>query len=310
MITKYSKIFIAGHNGMVGSSIFRVLKKKGYKRIITIPKSKLNLLNQQKVINFFLKFKPDVTISAAGKVGGIIANSKFKAEFIYENLMIQTNLIHSSYISGVKNFIFLGSSCVYPKLCKQPIKENYLLSSNLEETNDAYAIAKISGIKMCEEYRKNYNLNYFSLMPCNLYGPNDNYDINNSHFIPALIKKIYNYKLKKTNEIKIWGSGKPKREVLYVDDIANACLFFLKKKPKHSLINIGSGKDKTILEYAKIICKILKVKPKFAFDKRKPNGTPRKCLDINLSKNYGWKAKTDLHDGLKLTIQNFIKKKI
>ena len=227
-LKKNSKIFIAGHNGMVGSAILRHFKRKNYKKIIIKNKNELNLLDQKKTYNFLKKIKPDFVIIAAAKVGGILANQNYKANFIYENLMIQSNLINASYLSGVKKLIFLGSSCIYPKYSKQPIKEEYLLSGKLEATNDAYAIAKIAGIKMCESYNQQYKLNYICLMPTNMYGPNDNYDLNNSHFFPALIKKIYTAKIKKKNYVQIWGNGKAKRELMYVDDIADACEFFLK----------------------------------------------------------------------------------
>ena len=220
--------------------------------------------------------------------------------------MIQTNLIHSSFLSGVKKLILLGSSCVYPKYANQPIKEEYLLSGALEETNDSYAIAKIAGIKMCESYNKQYNLDYICLMPTNLYGPNDNYDLNNSHFYPALISKIYDAKIKKKKFINIWGNGRPLRELLYVDDLADACEFFLKRKTKHFLINIGSGKEKSILEFAKFIMKKLRVDMKIKFDKTKPNGTPRKKLNTKLAENYGWKAKTNLEKGFDLTFKDFL----
>ena len=229
-LNKNKKIFVAGHTGMVGSSILRLLKRKKYQKIYTIKSSKLNLLNQQKTLNYLKKIKPDYVIISAAKVGGILANNNSKADFIYQNIMIQTNLIHASYLVGVKKLIMLGSSCVYPKYATQPIKEKYLLSGALEETNDAYAIAKIAGIKMCEAYNKQYGLGYLCLMPTNLYGPNDNYDLNDSHFYPALISKIHQAKIKKKKILKIWGDGKPLRELLYVDDLANACEFFLKKK--------------------------------------------------------------------------------
>ena len=220
--------------------------------------------------------------------------------------MIQTNIIHSSYLAGVKKLILLGSSCVYPKYANQPIKEGYLLSGALEETNDAYAIAKIAGIKMCESYNNQYNLNYLCLMPTNLYGPNDNYDLKNSHFYPALISKIHEAKVKKKKFINIWGNGKPLRELLYVDDLADACEFFLKKKTNHTLINIGSGKEKTILGFAKFIIKKLNIDIKIKFDKKKPNGTPRKRLNMNIAKSYGWKSKTDLETGFDLTYKDFL----
>jgi GDP-L-fucose synthase len=305
---KGSKIFIAGHNGLVGSAIFRYFKKKGYKNIFIRNHNLLNLKNQSATHKYLKTIKPDVVIIAAAKVGGILANQKYKAQFIYDNLMIQANLIHGSYLSGVKKLIFLGSSCIYPKFSRQPINEKYLLSGKLEETNDSYAIAKIAGIKMCESYNKEYNTNYICLMPTNLYGPNDNYDLNNSHFYPALISKIYRAKMKGESTIKIWGNGKAKRELMYVDDLAFACEFFLRKKTKHSLINIGSGEEKTILDYCKFLMKQMNVKLKIKFDKNKPNGTPRKLLDTSLAKKYGWRSKINLLKGFKLTYNDFLKK--
>ena len=309
-LKKNSKIFVAGHKGMVGSSIVRYLKKKKYKNILTADKKDLDLLDQLNTQKFLMKKKPHFVIIAAAKVGGIMANNNYKAEFIYQNLQIQSNLIHSSYLAGVKKLIFLGSSCIYPKFSKQPIKEEYLLDGKLEKTNDAYAIAKIAGVKMCESYNQQYGLNYISLMPTNLYGPNDNYNLKNSHFYPALISKIYQAKIKKKNTIKIWGNGKAKREILFVDDLADACEYFLKKKVKHKIINIGSGQEKTILGYAKFIMKKMNVNLQVLYDKKKPNGTPRKILNFNLAKKYGWKPKFSLSEGFDLTFSNFINKKI
>jgi len=305
-LSKKSKIFIAGHNGMVGSAVVRIFKKKGYKNIFFKKRKSLNLLDQKKTYEYLNRIKPDFVIIAAAKVGGILANSKQKAEFIYENLMIQTNLIHSSYLVGVKKLLFLGSSCIYPKYSKQPISESSLLTGKLEKTNDAYAIAKIAGVKMCEAYNEQYGTNFLCLMPTNLYGPNDNYDLKKSHFFPALISKIYKAKNQKLKNIDIWGDGTPKRELMYVDDVAEACEFFLKKKTKHSLINIGSGDERTILSYCKFISKELKTKINIRFDKKKPNGTPRKKLNLNLSKKYGWHAKTKLKLGFNLTYKSFI----
>lgn len=307
MLSKKSKIFVAGHNGMVGSAILRALKKKGYKKIITINKKKLNLLDQNKVRSFLKKTKPDYVVIAAARVGGVLANKKNKASFLYENLMIQTNLIHSSFIAGIKNLIFLGSSCIYPKKSKQPIKENYLLKGPLEETNDAYAIAKISGIKMCQEYSNQYKLNYKSLMPTNMFGPNDNYNAENSHFFPALVKKVHKAKIKNKKHILIWGNGKVKRELLYVDDFANACIFFMKKKPKEHFINIGSGIEKSIFQYAKFIMHKLKLDLKIKFDKSRPNGVSRKLLDSRISKKYGWKPEIKLDKAFDLVYKDFLK---
>ena len=308
MIKKKDKIFIAGHKGLVGSAIIRNLEKNGYKNLVVISKNKLNLVNQNAVFKYLKKIKPKFIFIAAAKVGGIYSNKNYKAEYIYQNLMIQTNIIHGAYKSGVKNLIFLGSSCIYPKLSKQPIKESYLLDGKLEETNDAYAVAKIAGVKMCESYNKQYNTNYKCLMPTNTFGQNDNYDSLNSHFVPSLIKKIYELQKNKTNKIKIWGDGKPKRELLFVDDIADACIFFMNKKTKHSLINIGSGKDKSIQSYVKLFLKILlpNKRIKIIYDKTKPNGTPRKVMDISLAKKYGWNPKTKIENAILKTYENYV----
>ncbi len=309
-VKKNSKIFLAGHKGMVGSSILRYLRKKKYKKIYTVNKKKVDLLDQKKTEKYLKFVKPDCVIIAAAKVGGIIANKKNKAEFIYQNLMIQTNLIHSSYKCGVKKLIFLGSSCIYPKYAAQPIKESSLLTGKLENTNDAYAVAKIAGVKMCEAYNEKYGLSYICLMPSNLYGPNDNYDLNNSHFFPALIKKIHNAKENKIRSINLWGDGKAKRELLFVDDLANACEFFMRKKVRHTIINIGSGHEKKISDYAKFIMKKLNIKLNIKLDRSKPNGTPRKILNTKLAKNYGWKSKISLDKGFDITYKNFVKSSI
>lgn len=308
MITKNSKIFIAGHNGLVGSAILRRLNILGYKNILTVDKKKLDLTNQKKVFLFLKRNRPQAIIIAAAKVGGINANDKYRANFIYENLAIQNNLIHSAFLNKIKNLIFLGSSCVYPKNSKQPIKEKYLLTGLLEHTNEPYAIAKIAGIKMCESYNIQYGTNYKCLMPSNTYGPNDNYNLQNSHFFPALIRKIHDSKIKKVNKIILWGTGKPKRELIYVDDVADACIFFLNKKTKESLINIGTGKDIKIEQYAKSIMKFLNVKINIHFDKTKPDGTPRKLLDTTIAKKYGWRPKIGLKDGFFLTYADYLKK--
>ncbi|MDC3384870.1 GDP-L-fucose synthase [Candidatus Pelagibacter sp.] len=307
MITRSSKIYVAGHTGLVGSAIVRKLKQNKFKNIITINSSKLDLRNQVKVFNFLKKKKPDFIFIAAAMVGGILANNNFKADFIYNNLSIQNNLVHGAFKANIKNLIFLGSSCVYPRNCKQPIKEKYLLSSALEKTNEPYAIAKIAGIKLCESYNFQYKTNYKCLMPTNTFGPGDDYHKFNSHFFPSLIRKIHFSN--NTNKITIWGNGKVKREVIYVDDIADACLYFMKKKTKETLINIGTGRDYTIKEYVKIISGIIRVNKKkliINYDKNKPNGTPRKLLDTNLAKKYGWSPKTDLNDAIDLTYKDFI----
>ena len=307
MINKKSKIFIAGHKGMVGSAILRKLKSKGFSKIIVCEKKKLNLLNQDKVFKFLKKKKPHIVIIAAARVGGILANSTFKDKFIYENLQIQNNLIHGSYLAKVKNLMFLGSSCIYPKFCKQPMKESYLLSGKLEETNDTYAIAKIAGIMMCNSYSKKYKLNYQSLMPPNLYGPKDNYNLETSHFFPALLKKIYLAKKKGKKYLNVWGTGKPRRELMFVEDFAEALIFFMNKKIKEPFINIGTGKDFSIDWYAKYIMKRLNVKLRIIYNKNRSDGMPKKCLDINLAKKYGWRPNNDLDRGFDITLRDFIK---
>ncbi len=308
MINQKSKIYIAGHKGLVGSAILKKLREKGYRNLITEDKKKLNLLNQKKVLDFLKKKRPDFIFIAAAKVGGIYSNNKYKAQFIYENLMIQTNLIHSAFECGIKNLIFLGSSCIYPKLSKQPIKEIYLLDGKLEKTNDAYAIAKIAGIKMCESYNDQYKTNYKCLMPTNTFGPNDNYHPLNSHFIPSLIRKIHNIKLTNKKKLLLWGNGKAKREILFVDEIANACVHFMKIRTKHSLINIGSGKDYSIKKYAEIFLKILlpNKKIKIEYDLSKPNGTQRKVLDISLARQYGWSPSVNFKKQILKTYSSYL----
>jgi len=307
-ITKNSKIFVAGHNGLVGSAVLRKLVSLGYKKILTISKKKLDLRNQSQVEKFFKKNKPDAIISAAATVGGIYANNTFGADFIYNNLAIQTNIIHASYLNNVKSLVFLGSSCVYPKKCNQPIKEKYLLNGELEKTNEPYAIAKIAGIKMCESYNSQYGTNYKCLMPTNTYGPNDNYDLLTSHFYPALISKVHTAKIRKKKSIILWGNGSAKRELMYVDDLADACVFFMNKNTKESLINIGSGDEKTIKEFAEFIIKKIGLKIKIKFDKNKPNGTPRKLLDTSLAQKYGWRPKINLDQGFEKVYSSFLKR--
>ena len=307
MLSKKSKIFIAGHKGMVGSSILRKLKKIGYENFLLVDKRKLNLLDQKKVYNFLTKNKPKLVIIAAARVGGIVANSKYKNKFLYENLQIQNNLIHGSYLAKIKNLIFLGSSCIYPRNCKQPMKEKYILTGKLEETNDAYAIAKIAGIYMCANYSKNYNLNYKSLMPPNMYGPSDNYDLQNSHFYSALINKISEAKRLNKKYVVLWGTGKAKRELMFVEDFADALIFFMNKDIKEPFINIGTGKSYSIKWYTKFLMKKIGVNLKIKFDKSKPDGTPEKCLDISLAKKYGWKPKSDFHKGFDTTFRDYQK---
>ena len=308
MININSKVFIAGHNGMLGSSILRELKKKGYRKLITIDKKKLDLRDQNAVSKFIKNKKPEAVIVAAAKVGGIKSNIEYPANFISDNLQIQTNLITSSHTNNVKKLILFGSSCIYPKNLKKPIKESQILSGVLEETNESYAIAKIAGIKMIESFNRQYNRGYICLMPCNLFGPNDNYDSQNSHFLPALIKKIYlASKKKKENKIvKLWGTGKPLRELLYVDEVANACEFFLRKKIKNSLINIGSPVEMSIKNYANFIKKKIDPDVLIKFDKKKKlDGVMRKKLNLTLANSYGWKSKMNFSKALDKTIKDF-----
>jgi len=307
MLNKESKIYLAGHRGLVGSSILKRLKNSGSKNIIVQTRHQLDLRDQKKVMNFFKKNSFQFVIIAAAKVGGIYANDTYKADFIYENLVIQNNIIYSSFVNGIKNIVFLGSSCIYPKNSKQPIKESYLLTGELEKTNEPYAVAKIAGIKLCESFNSQYGTNYKCLMPCNIYGPNDNYDLKNSHFFPALIAKTHDAIKKNKKELVVWGSGKPKRELMYSSDLADACLFFLKKKTKETLINIGSSKERTISEYAKFIIKKFNTKLKIKFDKSKKDGTKRKILDCSIAKKYGWKPKYSLDYGFEKTYKDFLK---
>jgi len=310
MINKNSKIFVSGHTGLVGSAIVRKLREKGYLNIICKTRKELDLMNQKKVFEFLKKSKPKFIFLAAAKVGGIYSNNKYKADYIFENLTIQNNIIHTAHLCNIQDLIFLGSSCVYPRNCKQPIKEEYLMSGQLEKTNDAYAIAKIAGIKMCESYNQQFNRNYKCLMPTNTFGPNDKYDTLNSHFFPAMIKKIHYLKKNNKKEIIIWGNGLPRREMIYVDDLAEACVFFMKKKVKESLINIGTGKDYTIKQYVKMLLNILvpHKKIKIKYDYTKPNGTLRKVLDISVAKKYGWKPKSKFDQAVLLTYEKFLEK--
>ena len=302
-----SKIFIAGHKGMIGSAILKKLKKNKKNILLFVDKNKLNLTNQEKVFKFLKKNKPDAVILAAAKVGGIVANNTDRASFIYENISIQSNVIHGSYLAGVKNLIFLGSSCIYPRSSKQPIKESYLLSSYLEKTNEPYSIAKIAGLKLCENYSRQYNLNYKTLMPCNSYGENDNYDTNSSHFLPALIKKIIEAIRHNKNYITLWGDGKPLRELIFSEDIASACIFFLKKKTTSNIFNIGTGIEYSIDQYAKLIMKHLNINLKIVYDKKKPNGTFRKLLDSSLANKNGWHHKVSFEKGISIVINDYLK---
>lgn len=297
---KNAKIYVAGHRGMVGSAIVRKLKKEGFENIITKTSSELDLVNQAAVNNFFEEFKPDYVFLAAARVGGIHANNAFRAEFIYNNLMIEANIIHAAYKNNCKKLLFLGSSCIYPKLAPQPLKEEYLLSGYLEYTNEPYAIAKIAGIKLCENYRLQYGCNFISAMPTNLYGPNDNYDLNNSHVLPAMIRKFHTAKMNNSPEVIIWGTGTPKREFLFVDDLAEACMFLMEKYNDAELVNVGSGTDVTIRELAEIVKEVVGYAGEIKNDLSKPDGTPRKLMDVTKINSMGWKHKIDLKKGIEM----------
>jgi len=304
---KSAKIYIAGHNGMVGSAILRRLKKEGYTNFVLRSSKELDLKEQSLVRDFFIKEKPDYVFIAAAKVGGINANNTYRAQFIYENLMIQCNLIHNSYLNGVKKLLFLGSSCIYPKMAPQPLREESLLSGKLEETNEPYAIAKIAGIKMVESYRRQYACNYISAMPTNLYGPNDNYDLKNSHVLPALIKKIHTAKVQNEPSVVVWGSGTPKREFLHVDDLAEACYFLMINYNAEAFVNIGVGEDITIKELALLIKDIIGYNGDLNFDLSKPDGTPRKLMDVTRLHSLGWKHKISLKEGIAKVYQEVSK---
>ena len=296
---KGAKIYVAGHRGMVGSAIVRRLKKEGFNNIITRGSKELDLTNQQAVADFFAAEKPEYVFLAAAKVGGIHANNIYRADFIYQNLMIECNVIHQSYVQGVKKLLFLGSSCIYPKNAPQPIKEDYLLTSVLEETNEPYALAKIAGLKMCENYKRQYGCNFISGMPTNLYGPNDNYDLNNSHVLPAILRKFHEAKEANASSVEIWGTGKPRREFLHVDDLADACLFLMEKYDGLQLVNIGFGEDVSIGELAEIVKKTTDFKGEITNNTSKPDGTMKKLMDSSFLNSLGWKAKIQLEDGIK-----------
>jgi len=298
-VEKNSKIYVAGHRGMVGSALTRKLKQEGFTNFIERTSSDLNLTDQLAVANFFAKEKPDYVFLAAAKVGGIYANDTYRAQFIYENMMIQNNVIHQSYVNNVKKLMFLGSSCIYPKLAPQPLKEDYLLTGLLESTNEPYAIAKISGIKMCDAYRSQYGCNFVSVMPTNLYGPNDNYDLNNSHVLPALIRKFITAKKENTPFVEIWGSGTPLREFLHVDDLASACYFLMQNYHEPGFINIGVGHDLSIKDLALLIKKITDYNGELHFNATKPDGTPRKLMDVSKLHSLGWKHTIDLETGIR-----------
>ncbi len=308
VLEKSSKIYIAGHRGMVGSAIFRKLEKEGYTNIITRTSKELDLRNQVDVADFFTSEKPDYVFLAAAKVGGIVANNTYRAEFLYDNLQIQNNIIHNSYLNNVKKLMFLGSSCIYPKMAPQPLKEEYLLTGILEETNEPYAIAKITGIKMCDAYRAQYGCNYISAMPTNLYGYNDNYHPQNSHVLPALIRKFHEAKQKNAENVTIWGSGSPMREFLFADDLADACYYLMQNYDEPNLINVGTGEDLTIKDLALLIKEIIGFKGDLVFDSSKPDGTPRKLMDVSKLHSKGWKHKVDLKEGIQLAYADFLMK--
>lgn len=299
------KIYIAGHRGMVGSAIWRRLQKEGYTNLIGRTSAELDLKNQSATQAFFEKERPDYVFLAAAKVGGIMANNVYRGEFLYDNLMIQNNAIDAAWRSGVKKLMFLGSSCIYPKLAPQPLKEEYLLTGLLEETNEPYAIAKIAGIKLCDAYRSQYGCNFISVMPTNLYGPNDNYDLNNSHVLPALVRKFHEAKVKGDPAVTLWGSGKPRREFLHADDLADACLFLMQQYDEPGLVNIGVGEDLEIKELALMIQKIVGYEGELIHDLSKPDGTPRKLMDVTKLHNLGWKAAISLEEGLRSVYADF-----
>jgi GDP-L-fucose synthase len=304
-----SKIFIAGHKGMVGSALLRNLEEKGYKNFLLKTSSELDLKKTQQVDEFFETEKPDYVFLAAAKVGGIQANNSYRADFLYDNLMIQNNIIHASFVNKVKKLLFLGSSCIYPKLAPQPLKEDYLLSGYLEDTNEPYAIAKIAGIKLCESYFRQHGCNFFSVMPTNLYGKNDNYDLNNSHVLPALIRKFHHAKENNLPFVEIWGTGSPLREFLNADDLSDACVFLMRNYNEHKHVNIGTGTDISIKDLALLIQKTTGFTGELKYDLSKPDGTPRKLLDVNLLNNLGWKHKISLEEGIRLVYEDYIKNK-
>jgi GDP-L-fucose synthase len=306
MIDRSAKIYVAGHRGMVGSALVRRLGQAGYGNILVRTRAELDLLSQVATEEFLKQEKPDFIFIAAAKVGGIQANNSFRADFIYQNLMIEANLIHGAWLAGVKRLCFLGSSCIYPRDCPQPIREDYLLTGPLEQTNEPYAIAKIAGIKLCESYNRQHGTQYFSAMPTNLYGPNDNYDLANSHVLPALIRKAHEAKQRGDREFVVWGSGTPRREFLYVDDLADACCFLMEQGASDSIYNIGVGEDVTIRELAETVMAVTGFKGDIVFDSTKPDGTPRKLLDVGRLRDIGWQARIPLREGIALAYRDFL----
>jgi len=305
-LEKEAKIYVAGHRGMVGSAVVRELQNNGFHNIVTKTSKELDLRSQDAVRSFYQTEKPQYVFVAAAKVGGIHANNVYRAEFLYDNLMIQNNLIHFAYESGVKKLLFLGSSCIYPKLAEQPLKEDYLLSGYLESTNEPYAIAKITGIKMCEAYRDQYGCNFISAMPTNLYGPNDNYHPENSHVLPALIRKFHEAKVSSKEEVEVWGDGTPMREFLYADDLANALVYLMENYNEKQFVNVGYGSDVTIKELAETVAKVVDFDGGMKYDRSKPNGTPRKLMDSSRLFSTGWKPRTNLEEGIRLAYQDFL----
>ncbi len=305
-LSQHSKIYIAGHRGMVGSAIVRLLEAKGYTNILVRTREELDLTSQIDVHRFLTEEKPDYIFLAAAKVGGIHANNTFRADFIYENLIVETNIIHGAWLAGVKCLLFLGSSCIYPRDCPQPIREEYLLSGPLEQTNEPYAIAKIAGLKLCESYNRQYGTNYVSVMPTNLYGPNDNYCLLGSHVLPALIRKTHEAKLRGDKQLTVWGTGTPRREFLYVDDMAEACIFLMENGVHEGLFNVGTGSDVTIRELAETVMAVVSFNGYLSFDTSHPDGTPRKLLDVSRLKALGWEAHTGLHEGITRAYKDFL----
>lgn len=306
LVEKGARIYVAGHRGMVGSALVRKLQDEGYTSIIIRTSSEVDLRNQAAVADFFEQERPEYVFLAAAKVGGILANDTYRAEFLYDNLLIEANIIHSAYQTGVKKLLFLGSSCIYPKMAPQPLKEDYLLSGYLESTNEPYAIAKITGIKLCEAYRSQYGCNFISAMPTNLYGPNDNYDLQGSHVLPALIRKFHEAKINSQPTVEIWGTGSPRREFLHADDLADACFFLMESYNDELFVNVGTGEDVTIRELAELIKETVGFEGELRWNSEKPDGTPRKLMDVSRLHAMGWKHKTDLKQGIEQTYQDFL----
>ena len=306
MMDKNGKIYVAGHRGMVGSAIVRALEKNGYQNIITRTHKELDLTRQDAVEAFFAEEKPDYVFLAAAKVGGIVANNEAPADFMYDNMILEMNVIHSAFKNNVKKLMFLGSSCIYPRMCPQPIKEEYLLTGSLEQTNEAYALSKISGLKYCEYLNRQYHTDYISVMPTNLYGPNDNYHPTHSHVLPALIRRFHEAKVDNLPYVTCWGTGKPLREFLYVDDLADACVFLMNNYSGNETVNLGTGKELTIKELTEFVAKVIGYTGEIRWDSSKPDGTPRKLLDVSKLESLGWHYKTELEEGIRLSYQDFL----